>query len=98
MALLGGCAVSSEYRSQDGWLNYVINCSGSASNFAACIEKAGNVCDNRGYRILDYEGGQPPASSTVMPPAGFLEAAIKGEISQEALNKFEIRKLYIRCY
>lgn len=96
-ALLAGCAISSEYRSQDGWLNYVVNCSGPAANFSACIEKASDICRGRGYRVLDVEGGEPPASSETMPPPGLIEAAIKGQIGKEELRKFNIRKLYIRC-
>lgn len=96
-ALLAGCAVSTEYRSQDGWLNYVVNCSGPPANFAACVEKAGDVCRSRGFRVLDVEGGEPPASSTAMPPPGLIESAVKGRVGTEELSKFEVRKLYIRC-
>lgn len=96
-ALLAGCAISTEYRTQEGWLNYVVNCSGPTTNFAACIEKAGDICRNRGYRVLDVEGGEPPASSETMPPPGLIEAAIKGQIGKEELKKFDIRKMYIRC-
>lgn len=96
-ALLTGCAFSTEYRSQDGWLNYVVNCSGPAANFAACMDKAGDICRGRGYRVLDVEGGEPPVSPETMPPPGVIEAAIKGQIGKEELKKFEVRKLYIRC-
>ncbi|NWG86645.1 MAG: hypothetical protein HXY26_03890 [Hydrogenophilaceae bacterium] len=97
-AALAGCATSTEHRGQDGWANYEIGCSGPLLNLRSCLAKAGDTCRGRGYKVLDYEGVQPPASNTVMPPPSLIDQAIKGEINQEALNKFEIRKLYIRCH
>ncbi len=96
--LLAGCATSTEHRGQDGWANYEIGCSGPLLNLRSCLAKAGEVCRGRGYKVLDYEGVQPPASTTALPPPGLIEQAIRGELNQEALNKFEIRKLYIRCH
>lgn len=95
---LAGCASATEHRGQDGWLNYEIGCSGPLLNLRSCLAKAGEVCRGRGYKVLDYEGVQPPAASTALPPPGLIEQAIRGGLNQEALNKFEIRKLYIRCH
>lgn len=97
-AILAGCAFSTEYRSQDGWINYVINCSGAASNFGACLDKAGDICRGRGYRVLDYEGGQLPASVTAMPKDTLLDMLTRAEaLPPSPDGKIEIRKLYIRC-
>lgn len=97
-AALAGCATATEHRGQDGWANYEIGCSGPLLNLRSCLAKAGDTCRGRGYKVLDYEGVQPPAATTALPPPSLIDQAIKGEINQEALNKFEIRKLYIRCH
>ncbi len=95
--LLAGCAISTEYRTPDGWVNYVVHCGGPMLNFGSCLEKAGDICRGRGYKVLDHEGGQLPGSPTAMPPAGPFESALKGETGKAAVEKYEIRKLYIRC-
>lgn len=48
-----GCATSSKTYTQDGSTGHVINCSGSALNWGMCYEKAGNICKECGFDILE---------------------------------------------
>lgn len=41
-----------EIRDQDGKTAYTIDCSGARSHWGHCYEKAGNLCDTRGYTML----------------------------------------------
>ncbi|MCA7083423.1 hypothetical protein K7G19_07395 [Cupriavidus sp. DB3] len=51
-ALLGGCATASETYAPDGRKAYSLNCSGLARTWGHCLEKAGDLCGDKGYDIL----------------------------------------------
>ena len=52
------CATSRETYTADGRLGYSINCSGTALNWGNCLEKAGDICGERGYTVLEKSGDQ----------------------------------------
>jgi hypothetical protein len=56
ITLLGGCALASETYTADGRKGYSISCSGSALNWGMCYEKAGEICEDRGYVVLEKSG------------------------------------------
>jgi hypothetical protein len=37
----------------DGGVGHTLNCSGSSLNMNSCYKKAGEICDKKGYEILD---------------------------------------------
>ena len=49
---LAGCASSSQTYGPDGEVAYNLNCSGLARTWGACLEKAGDICQTKGYRII----------------------------------------------
>ena len=53
---LGGCASASKTYAPDGSLAYSLNCSGTARNWGMCYEKAGNLCKEKGYKIIVMNG------------------------------------------
>jgi predicted alpha/beta hydrolase len=55
-ACLTGCATASKTFTADGKEGYNINCSGSALNWGMCYEKAGELCGEKGYEILEKSG------------------------------------------
>lgn len=57
-ALLSGCATASKTYTADGQEGYSINCSGSALNWGMCYEKAGDLCGQRGYVVLEKSGDE----------------------------------------
>ena len=57
-ALLGGCATARQTYTADGEQGYSINCSGSALNWGMCYEKAGEICGDKGYEVLEKSGDQ----------------------------------------
>jgi hypothetical protein len=58
-AIVGAnCATSRETYTADGRAGYSINCSGSALNWGMCFEKAGDLCGERGYTVLEKSSDQ----------------------------------------
>lgn len=53
ITLLVGCASVSESYAPDGRKAYVLNCSGTARGWDKCFSKAGDLCQESGYDILD---------------------------------------------
>jgi len=56
LACVSGCATASKTFTSDGKEGYVINCSGSALNWGMCYEKAGELCREKGYVVLEKSG------------------------------------------
>lgn len=57
--LLVGCgssASSSRIFTADGQRGYSINCSGIDRNWGTCYQKAGSICEELGYEILEVTG------------------------------------------
>ena len=50
--LLAGCATAMDVGLPDGSTGYALNCSGQALSWGACLKKAGQLCQGRGYNIL----------------------------------------------
>ncbi len=55
-SLLGGCAWASKTHGPDGKEAYALNCSGLARSWATCLERAGDLCGERGYTVLERNG------------------------------------------
>lgn len=51
--LCSACASSSEIYTPTGAKGYALNCSGLARNWNMCLEKAGEICGEKGYTILN---------------------------------------------
>ncbi len=57
-ATLSACASSRPVYTSDGKRGHNINCSGSALNWGMCYEKAGKICGEKGYEVLQKSGDQ----------------------------------------
>lgn len=53
---VSGCASVMESYSQDGRKAYALNCSGTARGWDKCFSKAGEICKEAGYDVLDRTG------------------------------------------
>ena len=56
--LLSSCATANKTYTSSGEQGYSINCSGTALNWGMCYEKAGNLCGEKGYEVLEKTGDQ----------------------------------------
>jgi hypothetical protein len=59
LLMLTGCgevASSSRVFTADGEKGYVLNCSGINRNWGQCYEKAGDLCEIKGYEVLEVTG------------------------------------------
>lgn len=56
--VLAGCATQKAVYLPDGRQGHSINCSGSALSWDLCYQKAGELCQAKGYDILAKEGEQ----------------------------------------
>jgi hypothetical protein len=56
--LLVACtsASASKTYTPEGKLGFSINCSGVEKDWGMCYQKAGSLCENKGYDILDVTG------------------------------------------
>ena len=55
--LLAACATSEEIDIAEGHRGYSIDCSADHLNWSLCYEKAGQICGEKGFEILDKTGG-----------------------------------------
>ena len=55
--LLAACATSEEIDIAEGHRGYSIDCSADHLNWSLCYEKAGEICGEKGFVILDKTGG-----------------------------------------
>jgi hypothetical protein len=61
--ILGGCATSRKTHTSDGKEGYILNCSGGASTWGKCYERAGDLCGEKGYEVLEKIGETLSSSS-----------------------------------
>lgn len=61
--LLQGCVTTSDVFLADGSKGYNISCRGAALNFSDCLAKAGEICGEKGYSVVNREGGAVPFST-----------------------------------
>ncbi|MEA3244317.1 MAG: hypothetical protein U9Q19_12910 [Pseudomonadota bacterium] len=81
--LLTACATSKEVDIAEGQRGYSIDCSGDKLNWSLCYEKAGQICAEKGFEIVDKTGG-----------AGIVVAGIEyGVYGEPGLN----RSMIIKC-
>ena len=52
IALVTGCASSTEIRGPQGQVRHQIECSGAANSMETCFKEAKSLCPN-GYEVLD---------------------------------------------
>ena len=58
ISVLVGCATAKQTYTADGEKGYFIVCSGTALNWGSCYDKAGEICGERGYVVLEKSGDQ----------------------------------------
>ena len=56
--IISGCASANKVYTSTGEQGYSINCSGTALNWGMCYEKAGEICGEKGYEVLERIGDQ----------------------------------------
>lgn len=71
--LLAGCATSSKTYGPNGEVAYSIGCSGAALSWGLCMEKAGEICGEKGYNIISSSGemGSVAAGTATKQNASF---------------------------
>jgi hypothetical protein len=63
LVLFGGCASVRKTHTSDGKEGYILNCSGTASTWGNCYSKAGDLCGEKGYEVLEKIGETLTSSS-----------------------------------
>ena len=56
---LVGCGTPASYNriyTADGKRGYAVNCSGVDRNWGTCYQKAGGICEEQGYEVLEVTG------------------------------------------
>lgn len=79
MAPLTGCASYSETYIPNGMHGYSISCNGAMQSMSSCIEKAGEICGPKGYRVFNENGEATPIatlSASKNQMTGFAGSAI----------------------
>lgn len=58
IAMLGlaGCVTAKDAYLPDGRLGHTINCSGTALTWDACFQRAGEICQAKGYDVVSQVG------------------------------------------
>ncbi len=56
--LLASCATSKQVYTSSGKQGYTINCPGAALTWNSCFEKAGEICGEHGYDVLERSDQQ----------------------------------------
>lgn len=85
--ILIGCAITKETYLSDGSKGYSISCDGAAVGINVCFEKAGDLCGENGYEIINREGQ-------------FVPFGIGSANNQQAFvtyGSFNTKSIMIRC-
>jgi hypothetical protein len=56
--VLGACTTSKPIYLADGREGHTVNCSGKELNWDNCYQKAGEICEARGYQIISRDESQ----------------------------------------
>lgn len=56
--VIGACTTSKPIRTQTGAMGSAIDCSGIQHTWNSCLERAGKICGERGYDILQRSDQQ----------------------------------------
>ena len=54
--LVGGCVASREIYFADGSKGHRISCEGTPQYFVSCFDTAGDICEARGYLVVNQQG------------------------------------------
>ena len=54
--LVGGCVTSREIYFADGSKGHRIGCEGAVQYLGSCFDKAGDICEARGYLVVNQQG------------------------------------------
>lgn len=92
---LQGCATSSEVFLADGSKGYNINCGGAVMNYSDCLEKAGEICGERGYLVVNQQGEVVPFSTATGSVTANGQSASGGYYAQS--GAIVTRNLFIKC-
>lgn len=89
--VVSACTTAKGVHLPDGAQGYSISCGGKLNSFAGCVEKAGEICAEKGYDIIDRSGEVIPYSTT---SADF--GSYSGSLRSEQ-GAFVNRDLLIKC-
>ena len=95
LAVLQGCATSSEVFLADGSKGYNIKCGGAVMNYSHCLEKAGELCGTKGYLVVNQQGDTVPFS-TASGAFGANSQAASGGFSAQS-GAIVTRNLFVKC-
>ncbi|MGB5728421.1 MAG: hypothetical protein WBM52_14580 [Thiogranum sp.] len=84
--MLSACATSKEIDIAEGQRGYSIDCSADHLNWSLCYEKAGQICDEKGFEILDKTGGTGVVVAGVEYGV-YGESGLKRSMTIECRNK-----------
>ena len=63
LLIMGGCATSREVYFADGSNGHFINCQGAFQGFSSCLVTAGDICETRGYLVVNQQGEAVPLAA-----------------------------------
>ncbi|NWG32569.1 MAG: hypothetical protein HXY29_13910 [Rhodocyclaceae bacterium] len=92
---LQGCATSKEVFLSDGSKGFNINCGGALMNFGHCLEKAGEICGDKGYLVVNQQGEAVPFSIASGGYGANTLSASGGFYAQS--GTIVTRNLFIKC-
>lgn len=92
-AWLGACATADEIYLPDGRLAYNMSCGGMSSGMGDCLQKAGDLCETRGYYLYTADGYALPfgfSGDVPYDPYG-------GVVYTKTTGAFGLRDLIVAC-
>lgn len=66
LVTLSGCVSSRETYTSTGTQGYKITCNGHTNSWDDCLAKAGDLCKERGYQVLEMNGENLPFAYSSM--------------------------------
>lgn len=92
---LSACATSKEVYLSDGSKGHSISCDGAVQNFGSCLEKAGELCGDRGYVVLNQNGEAVPFSTA---SGGYTASSLAASGGFQAQSGTIItRSIFVKC-
>lgn len=80
---ISSCAGASKTYTSEGKEGYSLNCSGLARNWGMCYEKAGEICGEKGYKILEKSN---QTGTSIQASGGILQG-----------NSLHFRTMIVQC-
>lgn len=100
---LSGCVTARETYTPSGAQGFAVTCNGKLNSWDDCLAKAGDMCRERGYMVLEKNGEQLPFAFSSASATSDIKAKLFSYKEHDTANAFaasgihEKRSMLVQC-